>query len=80
MLPSGEPRTQRKLVSGTDRRKDPPQDRFGIQNRRSMRVHADIAKPLKNTSVFDEDNGSVVLSDQDDAFVFVQNASFSIYL
>jgi hypothetical protein len=25
--------------------------------------------PLKNTSVFDKDNESVVLSDQDDAFV-----------
>jgi hypothetical protein len=35
-----------------------------------MRVHADIANPLKNTSVFDKDNESVVLSDQDDAFVF----------
>ena len=69
MLPSGEQRNQRKLVSGTDRRKDSPQNRFGIQNRRMPRVHANFANPLKNTSVFDKDNESVVLSDQDDAFV-----------
>ena len=33
-----------------------------------------IAKPLKNTSVFDKDNEGVVLSNQNDAFVFLRPA------
>ena len=40
--------------------------------RRITRLHAVFAKPLKNTSVFDKDNEGVVLSDQDDAFVFLR--------